>query len=233
MLDIVKRASAGMGLLMILPLLARMYHWYGQPEAWWTQPLYWISLTSSWPWVIITQIAFCGWFLWCLRLRMMPGLMLCLLLCAALFVAQGGKMLVKSQVREPPPHVVWQHMSAEQFHHMSHEQREGFLDQLLLAQKPGQPALTGNWQKASDRAFPSGFALFAAFWVLMSMVILSPSRHSTTQVVILVWGELMMLSLLLLDMSWPRDLLASVILAWIVSTVTGYLIWRFFPKIME
>lgn len=222
MLDIAKRTSAGMGLLMILPLLARLYHWYGQDNAWWTTPLRWLTFSVSWPWVMVSHIVLCGWVLWCLRLRLRAALLLCLLLCAALFTGQAAKIALKSQVREPPPCIVWQHIPAQQFYQMPHEQREHLLDTLLLQHRASTPAVNNDWQKASDRAFPSGHTLFAAIWLLLVMGILPPA-HSKTQLVILIWAEMVMLSQLLLDMSWPRDLLASILLGWLISNATCWL----------
>lgn len=238
MLNIVKRTAAGTGLLIILPTLARLFHWYGPANShWYTRLLHWLVLPTSWPWVLISQLLLCGCF-FC-HLRHQPRVIgVLLLLCVTVLCGLGVKTAIKSQVREPLPYVVWQQLPAPQFYQQSHEQRENYLDSILAQKTASVPvglsgissgdwkALAG-WQKADDRAFPSGHTFFAAFWALSAMALLSARRHSKTQLLLLIWAKLIMLDHLLLNVSWPRDLLAAILLAWGFSMLCGWLAWRF------
>jgi phosphatidylglycerophosphatase B len=91
MLSIARRTAAGAAILLIMPLAVWISGWTWQPgqHTAWLKPLYWVTETVSQPWGIITHVLLCAWFLWCLRFRLRPAVMLFAILAAAIVVGQG------------------------------------------------------------------------------------------------------------------------------------------------
>ena len=109
MLDIAKRTAIGAGALIIIPLIVWFsgWHWHptGHPD--WLKLMYWITETVTRPWGIITHVVLFAWFLWCLRFRLKPAIVLFAILGAAIAIGQYTKSFIKEQVQEPRPYVVW------------------------------------------------------------------------------------------------------------------------------
>lgn len=99
MLSIAKRTAVGTGLLLIMPVAVWVSGWSWQPghNVWWLKSLYWVTETVTQPWGIITHVALCAWFLWCLRFRLKAAVMLFAILAAAILVGQGVKSSGKRQ----------------------------------------------------------------------------------------------------------------------------------------
>lgn len=73
----------------------------------WLKGLFWVTETVTAPWGIVTSVLLGGWFLWCLRFRLKPAIGLLVILSMVIVVGQGLKSLIKEQVQEPRPFVVW------------------------------------------------------------------------------------------------------------------------------
>lgn len=209
------RILSGMLLLMILPLVALLSHWHWQPNGFpaWLLPLFWLTETVTQPVGILTHCLLCGWFLWCLRFRLKSAAMLLVILGGAILAGQGIKSVIKENVQEPRPYVVWleqQHnITVEQFYSLKRHQRAALVAQ-QLRDSPSLPSwLRQHWEKETGFAFPSGHTMFAASWALLAIGLLWPRGHHLTVILILAWAVGVMGSRLVLGMHWPRDLLMA------------------------
>ncbi|QIX97671.1 phosphatidylglycerophosphatase B [Cedecea sp. FDAARGOS_727] len=224
---IVKRITAGAILLLIMPLLVWLSGWQWAPGGNESvlKLLYWVTETVTQPWGAITHIALCGWFLWCLRFRLKPALMLFAILAAAILIGQGIKSVIKNKVQEPRPFVVWlektHHIPTDEFYNLKRTQRADLVKEQLHNEQAIPGWLRNHWQFETGFAFPSGHTMFAASWALLGVGLLWPRRRTITLVVLLVWATAVMGSRLLLGMHWPRDLaVATVISALLVILAT-------------
>lgn len=109
MLLIARRTALAAALLLVMPVTVWLSGWLWQPglPVAMLKTLWWVTETVTQPWGIITHVALCGWFLWCLRYRLRAALILFLILAAAILVGQGVKSWVKARVQEPRPFVIW------------------------------------------------------------------------------------------------------------------------------
>ncbi|SFT69761.1 phosphatidylglycerophosphatase [Kosakonia arachidis] len=232
MLSIVKRTTVGALILLVMPLAVWVSGWSWQPgqPRWWLHFLFWLTETVTQPWGIITHIALCGWFLWCLRFRLKAALMLFAILGCAILVGQGLKSFVKERVQEPRPFVLWleqtHNIPADEFYALKRKAR----GQLVKSQLTGQHDIPGflqkHWQKETGFAFPSGHTMFAASWALLGVGLLWPRRRTWTLVFLLVWATGVMGSRLLLGMHWPRDLVTATLISWLLVTLATWLAQR-------
>lgn len=224
---IVKRITAGAILLLIMPLLVWLSGWQWAPggNESGLKLLYWVTETVTQPWGVITHIALCAWFLWCLRFRLKPALMLFAILAAAILIGQGIKSVIKNKVQEPRPFVVWlektHHIPTDEFYNLKRNQRAELVKEQLGNEQTIPGWLRNHWQFETGFAFPSGHTMFAASWALLGVGLLWPRRRTITLAILLVWATAVMGSRLLLGMHWPRDLaVATVISALLVILAT-------------
>lgn len=232
MLQIAIRTSCAALLLLVMPVLVWLSGWQWSPGMSddILRPFYWMTETVSAPWGTLTNILLCAWFLWCLRYRIKPAIVLVLLLSAAVLIGQGVKTYVKKQVQEPRPYVQWlgktQEMDVTAFYQQKTKARSKQVKEELgnLQDNALIPHWLGkSWEADTGFAFPSGHTMFAASWALLGVGLLWPRRHYKTIAVLLVWAGLVMGSRLLLGMHWPRDLMASVGISWILVTFSCWL----------
>ena len=140
MLSIAKRTTVGAGLLLIMPVAVWMSGWNWQPgeNSVWLRAMYWITETVTQPWGIITHVILCGWFLWCLRFRLKPALMLFAILGCAILAGQGLKSWVKERVQEPRPFVVWlektHNIQSDEFYSLKRKERSHLVEEQLINQ---------------------------------------------------------------------------------------------------
>ena len=232
MLSIAKRTAVGAGLLLIMPVTVWVSGWNWQPghNVWWLKTLYWITETVTQPWGIITHVALCVWFLWCLRFRLKAAIMLFAILAAAILVGQGMKSWVKDRVQEPRPFVVWlektHHIPVDEFYTLNRKDRGHLVKEQLVEQQDIPTFLRKHWQKETGFAFPSGHTMFAASWALLAVGLLWPRRRTLTIVFLLIWATGVMGSRLLLGMHWPRDLVVATLISWLLVTLATWLAQR-------
>ena len=227
MLSIARRTAVGAGILLIMPVTVWISGWQWEPgtNSAWLKALFWITETVTQPWGIITHALLCGWFLWCLRFRLRPAIMLFAILAGVILVGQGLKSWVKDRVQEPRPFVVWlektHHVPVDDFYNLKRKERGELVKEQLTEQQAVPTFLRKHWQKETGFAFPSGHTMFAASWALLGVGLLWPRRRTVTIAILLVWATGVMGSRLLLGMHWPRDLaVATVISALLVILAT-------------
>lgn len=233
MLQILRRTTAGMLLLMIIPLVVWATGWRWQPgesDAL-LRVLYWMTETVTRPWGTLTSLLLSLWVLWCLRFRLKPALLLLLIMNATILTGQYSKSYIKDQVQEPRPYVVWlEHnhgLDAREFYSMTRKERGQRVDQLLTSDQMLPGWLKRHWAFETGFAFPSGHTMFAASWALLALSLLWPRRRYITIAAIGVWAGAVMASRLLLGMHWPGDLAVAVAFSWLLVTFATWLAQRF------
>lgn len=229
MLTIARRTAVGAAALLVMPVTVWVSGWTWKPghsEAG-LKALYWVTETVTQPWGIITHVILFGWFLWCLRFRLRPAIMLFAILAGAIMIGQGAKSWVKTLAQEPRPFVVWlektHHIPVDEFYTLKRKDRGALVEQQLAQQQDIPSFLRKHWQKETGFAFPSGHTMFAASWALLAVGLLWPRRRTITIVILLVWATAVMGSRLLLGMHWPRDLIAATLMSWLLVTVATWL----------
>ncbi|UJD80513.1 phosphatidylglycerophosphatase B [Serratia rubidaea] len=234
MFDIAKRTAGGTLLLLLIPLAVWLTGWQWQPggDNALLKVMFWMTETVTAPWGVLTSVLLSAWFLWCLRFRLKPAIGLLVLLLASILVGQGVKSLIKEQVQEPRPFVLWlerQHnISEEHFYSLKRKQRAALVKEQLQDQ-PLVPAwLRKHWQFETGFAFPSGHTTFAATWALLGVGLLWPRRHYKTVAVLMVWAAAVMASRLLLGMHWPRDLAVATLISALLVAIACWLAQRWF-----
>jgi phosphatidylglycerophosphatase B len=229
MFQIAIRTTGAALLLLLMPVLVWMSGWQWAPgmSDLILRPFYGITETVSAPWGTLTNILLCVWFLWCLRYRIKPAIVLIVLLSAAVLIGQGIKTYVKQQVQEPRPYVQWlgktQDMDVTAFYQQKSKARGQQVKQDLENNAQIPRWLAKSWQADTGFSFPSGHTMFAASWALLGVGLLWPRRHYKTVAVLMVWAALVMGSRLLLGMHWPRDLMASVGISWVLITLACWI----------
>ncbi|MER1974847.1 phosphatidylglycerophosphatase B [Pseudocitrobacter faecalis] len=229
MLTIARRTAVGAAVLLAMPLAVWISGWAWQPghSEVWLKALYWVTETVTQPWGIITHVVLFGWFLWCLRFRLRPAIMLFAILAGAIMIGQGAKSWVKSMAQEPRPFVIWlektHHIPVDEFYTLKRKDRGALVKEQLAQQQDIPSFLRKHWQKETGFAFPSGHTMFAASWALLAVGLLWPRRRTFTIAILLVWATAVMGSRLLLGMHWPRDLVAATLMSWLLVTVATWL----------
>ncbi|MEO3988883.1 phosphatidylglycerophosphatase B [Pseudocitrobacter cyperus] len=229
MLTIAKRTSVGAAALLVMPLVVWVSGWTWQPgqSEVLLKAFYWVTETVTEPWGIITHVVLFGWFLWCLRFRLRPAIMLFAILAGAIMIGQGAKSWVKSVAQEPRPYVTWlektHHIPVAEFYTLKKKERGALVKEQLVQQQDIPSFLRKHWQKETGFAFPSGHTMFAASWALLAVGLLWPRRRTFTIAILLAWATAVMGSRLLLGMHWPRDLVASTLISWLLVTVATWL----------
>ncbi|PKH26823.1 phosphatidylglycerophosphatase B [Enterobacterales bacterium CwR94] len=233
MLDIVKRTLPATLILLLIPALVGISGWQWQPgsDSRWMYMLFWTTETVTRPWGIVTSVILCGWFLWCLRFRLKPAVILLIILVSAVLAGQYAKAFIKEQVQEPRPYVLWlertHHVQEDHFYQLDRQARGALVTQLVAADNTIPGWLKKHWAFETGFAFPSGHTFFAASWALLAVGILWPRRHFKTVVVLMVWASCVMGSRLVLGMHWPRDLIVATLLSWIFVTIATWFVVRF------
>ncbi|AXF75789.1 phosphatidylglycerophosphatase B [Erwinia tracheiphila] len=234
MFDILIRTTSGALVLLIMPIIVWLSGWQWQPGTVgpWQRILFGVTETVSSPWGTVTSGLFCVWFIWCLRLRLKPGLVLLIIMILAIASGQYVTTVIKEHVQEPRPYVIWlekNHLLEEKSFYQKNRQERSELVERGVANENRIPAwLKSHWAFETDYAFPSGHTMFAASWALLAVSLLWPRRRTVTVVLIFMWAIGVMGSRLVLGMHWPRDLVASTLIGWFLITLAMWLVqkWR-------
>lgn len=232
MLAIAQRTALGAFLLIIMPLLTWISGWQWQPgdSSLWLKLLFWITETVTQPWGIITHVLLCAWFLWYLRFRLKAALTLFAILGIAILLGQWSKSLIKEQVQEPRPFVIWLEKThaipVDEFYTLKRKERGALVKEQLQHETTIPDWLRRHWQKETGFAFPSGHTMFAASWALLGVGLLWPRRRTWTIALLLVWATGVMGSRMLLGMHWPRDLVVATLISWLLVTLATWIAQR-------
>ncbi|CNK70001.1 phosphatidylglycerophosphatase B [Yersinia aldovae] len=234
MWNIAQRIAVGTLILLLPTLVIWLSGWQWQPGGanFWLKGLFWATETVTAPWGILTSIVLSSWFLWCLRFRIKAAIGLFIILGVVIGVGQGVKSLIKEQVQEPRPFVVWleaeHHIDNRFFYSLSRAERSALVKQQLQGETLVPAWLSRHWQFETGFAFPSGHTVFAASWALLAVGLLWPRRHYKTIVLLMLWAQSVMISRLVLGMHWPRDLIAATLISGLLVTVVCWLVQHWF-----
>lgn len=232
MADIVKRTGIGALLLLIIPCFVWLLGWRWQPDGGGTllHALFWLTETVTSPWGVATSVLLSGWFLWCLRFRLRPALLLLAIIISATLVGQYSKSAIKQQVQEPRPYVLWLErtygLDDKAFYALNRAERSAEVRRVLENDTRLPAWLKQHWAFETGFAFPSGHTMFAAIWALLSIGLLWPRRHYKTVIILMLWAAGVLTSRLLLGMHWPRDLLVSTLISWLLVVLASWSVQR-------
>lgn len=233
MKDIFKRTTLGALLLLVMPVGVLLSGWRWQPGEMGLayRLLFWVTETVTSPWGILTSALLSLWFLWCLRFRMKPAVLLIVIVISAILVGQYTKTFIKEKVQEPRPYVLWleQHHDIDErtFYNEKRKVRSIMVRDAVADNALLPDWLKSHWEFETGYAFPSGHTMFAASWALLGVGLLWPRRRIVTVAVLLVWATGVMGSRLVLGMHWPRDLITSTLISWALVTLATWLVQRY------
>ncbi|RNM07489.1 phosphatidylglycerophosphatase B [Dickeya undicola] len=230
--DLVRRILIGTISLMMLPVLVWTTGWQWQPtvSGWWLKPLFWMTETVSAPWGILTSVVLSAWFVWLLRMRIRPALVLVTILFTCVVLGQGVKSVMKNWTQEARPFVVWLEQAHQvddrYFYSLPPSARASLLEQQLQQESQLPPWQRQHWQEQADYSFPSGHAMFAAIWALLAVGLLWPRRHYVTVLLTLLWANSVIGSRLVLGMHWPQDVATATLISAALAVVAVWLAQR-------
>ncbi|ADP12688.1 phosphatidylglycerophosphatase B [Erwinia sp. Ejp617] len=228
MTEILKRTTLATLLLLLVPLAVMLSGWRWQPVEmeWGHKIMFWFTETVTSPWGVLTSAILCGWFLWCLRLRLKPALILVAIVTVTLLTGQYVKSMIKAHVQEPRPYVMWlaekQAIDQQQFYAHKRAERSEIVRAAVANDNLIPVWLKQHWAFETGFAFPSGHTMFAATWALLGAALLWPRRRYTSVIILMGWATAVMASRLLLGMHWPRDLIVSTLLSGLLVTLAAW-----------
>lgn len=219
------RTTLAAAILLLMPITVWLtgWQWLPGPSGWGLHALYAITETVTQPWGIITHLLLCAVVLWRLRPDFRQGVILVVILSATVLAGQGAKSLIKAQVQEPRPFVLWlektQQIPVEQFYTLKRSERSALVKEQLAHQNDIPGFLRHHWQKETGFAFPSGHTMFAATWALLLVGLLWSRRNALGLALAVAWAISVMGSRLLLGMHWPLDLMVATVMSWLLATL--------------
>ncbi|OCG24958.1 hypothetical protein A9G22_03250 [Gilliamella sp. App2-1] len=223
---VIKKTIAILAIFLAVPFVIIAINWHWQPASLnnTSKYLFLITETASFPWAIITSTIL--FLVFCLLLPKKTKkriILLWLLLVSAILSGQIIKNLIKSQTAESRPYVLWMatefNISDQQFYSKSQSERKEIIRQ-LFNNSPTIPSwLSNHWQNETGYAFPSGHTLLAVTWAFLALTLLKCEQHYIIVSFTIIWSILIEISRLLLGMHKPIDLIASVLIAWVISLI--------------
>ncbi|WP_241622862.1 phosphatase PAP2 family protein [Rosenbergiella australiborealis] len=219
-----KLTLGAMGLLVpVLVVVFLGWHWSAYQVDSSAYVFYCITQTVSRPWGILTSVIL-GIVLYYCRgsfPQHLPSFIILVLIIVG--GGQGIKTLLKPFFAEPRPYVVAlmneMHADPSNFYqHTGYERR-----QLVSHSSRYWPSIPqwqrNHWQHETGFSFPSGHSFFVASWLLLFYSLVAVKRYWPILIVVTLWAWAVMWSRMLLGMHWPRDIIASILIAWIFSVL--------------
>lgn len=239
MKDIVLRTTPAALMLLIMPAAVWLSGWLWHPVE--MGPGYtvllWITETVSSPWGTFTSIVLCGWFIWCLKLRLKSAMLLSVIMISTILLGQFSAELIKKQVQEPRPYIVWlkqySGLNEKYFYQQKKSERSVLIRDALTNNRQLPIWLKRHWESQTSYAFPSGHAMFSASWALLGVGLLWPRGRVVTIVVLSAWAVGVMASRLVLGMHWPRDLIGSTLISWLLVILATWLVQHYCGPLSE
>lgn len=233
MLQIAKRTTVGLIVLLAMPVTVWMSGWHWQPGGtdYILKALFAMTETVTSPWGALTSIILAGWFLWCLRFRIKATIILFIILTITVVVGQQINSTIKNWVQEPRPYVMWlegeHNVDVKAFYSLKRGARGDLVTEQLQNETRIPQWLKGHWAFETGFAFPSGHTMFVATWALLAFGLLLPRRRYISTLVISIWAISVMGSRLVLGMHWPQDLIVATLISWVLVTISCALVQRF------
>ncbi|WP_241648546.1 phosphatase PAP2 family protein [Rosenbergiella collisarenosi] len=224
--------SLGAGLLLIVPLVTLIFGWQWDPQrtSLTAYPFYLLTQTVTRPWGIMTSLVLGTLLYSASRSSMQSRAAWALLIVVVVGGGQGIKSLLKPYFAEPRPYVVKLtnelHVAPSVFYQQSKVERQA----LITQSSAFWPLIPGwqrtHWQHETGYSFPSGHSFFVASWLLLFYGLVSLRRYWPVLIIVTLWAWSVMWSRMLLGMHWPRDLIASVSIAWVFTLLVLFVYRR-------
>ncbi len=223
----------GILILLLLPLSLWVsgWHWLPAESGGGQLVLFAFTETVTRPAGVVTTLLLAGWLLWLLRHDQRTARQRLVVVLSVVIVVWGGQginSLIKLQVREARPYVVWlqseKAQSAQSFYQLPAGERSARVRQLTRDNPLLAGWLTRHWAAETGYSFPSGHSMFAACWALLMLFWLWPRGHIISVVVTFIWAILVIWSRMALGMHWPQDVTMSVINAGWLMILVGWVI---------
>ncbi|MCO6545040.1 MAG: phosphatase PAP2 family protein [Gilliamella sp.] len=223
---VIKKTIVLLAIFLAVPFTIIAINWHWQPVSLnnTSKYLFLITETASFPWGIITStILFIAFCLLLQKKTKKRIILLWLLLVSAILSGQIIKSLLKSQIAESRPYVLWMaqeyNISDQQFYSKSLSERKEFIHQLFKNSLTIPSWLSNHWQNETGYALPSGHTLLAVTWALLALTLLEFKQHYAIISFIIIWTIFIELSRLLLGMHSPIDIITSILISWIISLI--------------
>lgn len=223
---IIKKTIATLVIFLSVPLAIIAIDWNWQPQSLNSTSKYffWITETVSYPWAIISSTFL--FILFCILLPIKTKkniVLLWFILVAAILIGQIVKNIIKFQVAEPRPCVLWMaqefNLDDKHFYSLPKSERKEIVHELLTNSITIPNWLYKHWENETGYSFPSGHTLFATTWAFLAIAMLGFKRHYLIVSTIILWAILIEISRLLLGMHRPIDLVLGTFIAWCITLI--------------
>ncbi|AKO46114.1 phosphatidylglycerophosphatase [[Haemophilus] ducreyi] len=193
--------------------------------------LYCLTETGSVPYAAITCVILTLWLI-ALTRRHYSWILIGTLCVISMFGTQLIKTAAKNVFAEPRPYV--QQMmgdKAQAFYQLDRSERAMIVQRYYQQSK--YPLIIKHRMHETGYSFPSGHTIFSVSWLLLFSGLLFGIKNRfarVSQIFIVVWSALMLISRLRLGMHFPIDLLASTLIAWLFHIMLFIWLLPYFKK---
>ncbi|AAP96046.1 phosphatase PAP2 family protein [[Haemophilus] ducreyi] len=235
MITVIKRLSFYTFLMLLIPFITWAINWRWIDDqilhADVDHFLYWLTETGSVPYAAITCVILTLWLI-ALTRRHYSWILIGTLCVISMFGTQLIKTAAKNVFAEPRPYV--QQMMGDKvqaFYQLERSERAMIVQQYYQQSK--YPLIIKHRMHETGYSFPSGHTIFSVSWLLLFSGLLFGIKNrfaSVSQIFIVVWSALMLISRLRLGMHFPIDLLASTLIAWLFHLMLFIWLLPYFKK---
>lgn len=152
---------------------------------------------------------------------------------STILIGQLSQIYIKKYINLPRPYVMWLQnkygIKKDRFYHLNRQERSRMVCTLLNNTFEISPWLKKHWALETDCSFPSGHTIFATTWTMLIVSLRWLRRHIRIMIVMLfIWTIMVMSSRLLLGMHWPCDLIAAILMSWLLVNIVLCLVNHFY-----